>query len=112
MKNYRAHSEYLDKALGDPKEAANYLNAAIEEGDLDLLKTVLIQIVRAHGMAQTARKVSMTRPGLYKSLSPKGNPTLNVFTKILSTAGLQMSFKPLPLHAREKSATYSAHSHR
>ncbi len=111
MKNYRTHSEYLDKALSDPKEAALYLNAAAEEGDVDLLKTVLMQLIRAHGMAQTARKVSMTRPGLYKSLSPKGNPGLNVFFKLVHSAGLQMSFKPLPLHAREASATYTARPH-
>ena len=98
MKKYRTHDDYLNKALKDPKEAALYMNAAVEEGDPALILTVLAQVVRAHGVSKMARKVSLSRAGVYKTLSKKGNPELKTFMGILSASGLQMSFKPVNIH--------------
>jgi probable addiction module antidote protein len=93
-RKYRTHDEYLDEALKDPKEAALYLNAAVDEDDPALLLTALAQVVRAHGVAGTARKASLTRAGLYKTVSKRGNPELNTFLGILKAAGLRMYIKP------------------
>ncbi len=40
MRKLRKFEEYLDGALADPVEAANYLNAAYEEGE-DVFLTAL-----------------------------------------------------------------------
>ena len=98
MKNYRTHDDYLNKALKDPKEAALYMNAAVEENDPALILTVLAQVVRAHGVSKMAKEVSLSRAGVYKTLSKKGNPELKTFMGILSASGLQMSFKPAHTH--------------
>ncbi|OGS09057.1 MAG: putative addiction module antidote protein [Elusimicrobia bacterium RIFOXYA12_FULL_51_18] len=98
MKTYRHHDDYLNKALKDPKEAAIYMNAAVEENDPALILAVLAQIVRAHGISRTAKKVSLSRAGVYKTLSKKGNPELRTFMGILNASGLQMSFKPTHTH--------------
>ncbi|HBB67381.1 MAG: putative addiction module antidote protein [Elusimicrobia bacterium GWA2_56_46] len=94
MKNYRTHDDYLNKALKDPKEAALYMNAAVEENDPALMLAVLAQVVRAHGISKMAKKISLSRAGVYKTLSKKGNPELKTFMGILSASGLEMSFKP------------------
>jgi probable addiction module antidote protein len=94
MRTYRTDDEYLDEVLKDPKEAALYLNAAWEENDPQLLLVALAQVARAHGAAKTAKKASMSRAGLYKSLSKKGNPEFKTFMRLLSASGLRMSFKP------------------
>ncbi|HBA61082.1 MAG TPA: putative addiction module antidote protein [Elusimicrobia bacterium] len=100
MRKYRTHGEYLDKALKDPKEAALYLNAAVEENDPALLLVVLAQLVKARGVSKTAKEVSLSRAGLYKTLSKRGNPELKTFMGILKATGLEMSFKPAQIHHR------------
>lgn len=96
MRKFRTHDEYLEKSLRDPKEAALYLGAAAAEDDPALLLVALAQVVRAHGISGTARKVSLSRAGLYKTISSRGNPELKTFMGILKASGLQMSFRPAP----------------
>ena len=101
MRKYRSYDDYLDEVLQDPKEAALYLNAAAEENDPALMLVALAQVVRAHGISQMARKVSLSRAGVYKTLSKTGNPELKTFLSLLNASGLKMSFKPShPHHAR------------
>ena len=94
MRKYRAHEEYLLESLKDTKEAALYLNAVSDEKDPALLLVALRQIAQAHGMTRMANKASMTRMGLYKTLSKKGNPEFKTFLRLLDASGIQMSFKP------------------
>ena len=94
MRVYRTDDDYLNEVLKDPKEAALYLNAAMEENDSALLLVALAQVARAHGAARTAKRASMSRAGLYKSLSKNGNPEFKTFMSLLNASGLRMSFKP------------------
>ncbi|MFA7327945.1 MAG: addiction module antidote protein [Candidatus Ratteibacteria bacterium] len=95
MRTYRNHDDYLDEALKDPKEAARYLNAAAEENDQTLILAALAQVAKAQGLSKTAKRASLSRMGLYKTLSKKGNPEFKTFMGVLSAAGLQMSFRPI-----------------
>ena len=97
MKKYRTHEDYLTKALKNPKEAALYMNAAVEEDNLILILAVLAQLIKARGVTKTAKKTSLSRTGVYKTLSKKGNPNLKTFISLLHASGLQMSFKPTHL---------------
>lgn len=94
MKKYRTHDEYLKESLKDPKEAALYLNAAAEEGDPALLLVALGQVARAHGVSRMAKRIALSRLGLYKTLSKKGNPEFRTLLSILKAAGVQLLFKP------------------
>src|SRR5262245_30153324 len=94
MKKYRTHDDYLEESLKNPKEAALYLNAVAQEGDPALLLVALGQVAKAHGISQMAKQVSLTRMGLYKTLSRKGNPGFRTLINILDAAGIQLVFKP------------------
>jgi probable addiction module antidote protein len=96
MRKYRSHDDYLAKSLKDPKEAALYLNAAAEEGDPTLVLVALAQVARAHGVTRMAKRVSLSRMGIYKTLSKRGNPEFKTFFGILKASGIQLAFKPLP----------------
>ena len=91
---YRTHEEYLIESLRDPKEAALYLNACVEENDPELILDALAIIAKAHGVGKVAKKASLSRMGLYKVLSKKGNPQLKTFLGLLDASGLRMSFSP------------------
>jgi len=95
MRKYRTHDEYLTESLKDPNEAALYLNTAAEENDPALLLVALAQVAKAHGVTHMAKRVSLSRMGLYKTLSKKGNPEFKTFFSILKASGLQLAFKPM-----------------
>ena len=97
MKNYRTHEDYLNKTLKNPEEAALYMTAAAEENDPILMLAVLAQLIKALGVTKTAKKTSLSRTGVYKTLSKKGNPNLKTFITLLRASGLKMSFKPTHL---------------
>ena len=69
-----------------------YLEACFEEdpGDGSLIRAALGDIARAHGMAQLARDTGLTREGLYKALSPEGNPEFSTVVKVINALGLKL----------------------
>ena len=44
-------------------------------------------IARARGMTKTAKEAGITREGLYKALSPDGNPAFSTVWNILHSIG-------------------------
>jgi len=42
-------------------------------------------------MSQLARDTGITREGLYKALSPEGNPTFSTVAKIAKALGFQLT---------------------
>ncbi len=69
---------------------ANYLEAAIEDGDSALISAALGDIARAKGMSQVARKAGLGRESLYKALSPNGNPEFATILKVVKALGLRL----------------------
>lgn len=69
-----------------------YLAACAEEdpGDGSLLRAALNDVARAGNMAGLARKAGMSREGVYKALSPTGNPSFNTVIRITRALGLQL----------------------
>jgi len=76
--------------LTDDKAIAAYLSAALEENDPELLKTALCNVARAKGMTQLAKETGITRDGLYKALSPSGNPSFSTIQKVVSAFNLRL----------------------
>ena len=72
-----------------------YLDAVLEEGGDDPAYIIhaLGVIARAKNMSQLARDTGLSREGLYKALSEKGNPTFATVTKIAKALGLQIKFQ-------------------
>lgn len=70
-----------------------YLEACIDEAGDDpaFIVHALGVIARARNMSQLARDTGLTREGLYKALSPGGNPTFATVAKVAKALGLQIT---------------------
>ena len=79
-------AEYLESE----EDMAAYLNAALEEGDATILAAALGDIARAKGMTQLSRDTGITRDGLYKALSPSGNPSFETVLRVVRALGLKI----------------------
>lgn len=71
-------------------DIAAYLNAAFEDGDTSVIAAALGDVARAKGMTQLAKETGITRDGLYKALSPTGNPSLDTVQKVVKAFGLKI----------------------
>ena len=90
FKPYRA-ADYLQS----PEEAAEYLNAAIENGQPAVMLKALRNVAdSAGGMSHLSRETGLTRESLYKALSGNGNPRLSSLDAILRVMGLQLNIQP------------------
>ena len=78
--------------LKSEEEMKLYLGACFEEdpGDGSLIRAALGDIARARGMAQLARETGLSREGLYKALSPEGNPEFSTVVKVINGLGLKL----------------------
>ena len=95
MAKTKDYQESLIEALRDPYEAAEYLNAAIEEDDRELFLLALRNVAEARlgGMSQLATRTGLNRESLYRMLSGKGNPALGSLEKLLHSLGLSLAIK-------------------
>ena len=95
VKKTTTYQEDLIEALKDPREAAAYLNAAMEEGDRELFLLALRNVAEAHGgMAAVSEKAKLNRESMYRMLSKKGNPEIKSILTLLHSMGLKMSIEP------------------
>lgn len=101
----------LLKFLARREEAAAYLNAALEDDDMQYLLKALRNVVAANGgMSRLAKAAKMSRTSLYKTLSPSGNPEVTTLEAILAVYGIRLGFfavEPPPGH--NKHATGRGH---
>jgi probable addiction module antidote protein len=81
--------------LETPEDIQAYLDAAAEDGDPAALAAALGAVARARNMAQLARETGMTREGLYKALSPGGNPAFATVAKVARVLGYELAFRPV-----------------
>ena len=95
MANSIDYHDYLIGSLKDPSEAAGYLNAALDDGDIDGFLEALRHVVEAHGgMAKLSENTSKGRNSLYKTISSNGNPYLRNTNEILHALGFHLSVTP------------------
>jgi len=93
------HEREVAELAADRELAIAYLKAAMEALDdpddraagLLALRTV----AEAYGgLGAVAAAAGISRETLYRTLSPKGNPTLKTLLAILKTVGLRLSVEP------------------
>ncbi len=97
MRNFR---EYVKEKLKEPEEAVSYLNTALEEyekdGDTEAFLLALRTVAEVRGgITELAKKTNLNRQHLYKTLSNKGNPSLNTLEVVLHGLGFRLSIVPL-----------------
>jgi probable addiction module antidote protein len=81
--------------LESDEVAAEYLSAAIEDENPDVLLSALADVAKARGMAQVARDAGLGRESLYKALSPGSHPRLETITAVLRAIGLRLVAAPI-----------------
>ena len=84
-------AEYLDTE----ELQKGYLDYNAKEGTPEDLLRAINAVARARGMAETAREAGITREGLYKALSPNGNPTFSTVWNILHAIGYTLTPTPI-----------------
>lgn len=110
-KNTKSTGVSLDQIrlerLKDPKRADYATKLALQEFEKDndvaaLLDTLRLVAQAQGGLAELARKTSVSRKALHEALSSEGNPRLRTFQSVLDGLGIRMSFKPMnrPIPAR------------
>ena len=80
-------ADYIDS----PEAVAAFLDAALEDGDAQIIAATLGDIARSRGMAMIAERTGLAREALYKSLSADGNPRLTTLLGVLKAMGLRLS---------------------
>jgi probable addiction module antidote protein len=81
--------------LVDIEHAAAYLEAALAEAgdDPTFIAQALGTIARSGNVSELARRVGMSREGLYKALSAEGNPSFATIMKVAKALGLRLHFE-------------------
>ncbi|WP_156550117.1 addiction module antidote protein [Gallibacterium salpingitidis] len=89
----KLHDFDMSEHLRTEEEIQLYLNEILKEGNVDLLLSALGDIAKARNMSQIAREVGVTREGLYKALSGRGNPTFATVFKVMQALNLNLEVK-------------------
>lgn len=90
--NDQDHEEVLYGLIQEPREAAYYLNAALEDSD-EMFLEALGDVASAHKMSTVARRAGIARPAMYRMLAKEGNPTFASLMSILRVLGLRFAIE-------------------
>ncbi len=77
--------------LRDEEDVASYLEVAAEAGDAEHFARALGNVARARNLSDLARNTGISRQGLQKALSDRGNPSLATTMSVLNSLGLRMA---------------------
>ena len=87
----KSYRESLLEDLQDPKEAAAYLTAALDERDSAVFLLALRDVADAHGLQTVVHKAQLNRENLYRMLSEQGNPQPGSLTALLDVLNLRLA---------------------
>jgi probable addiction module antidote protein len=87
------HDETIIRRLRqDPKFAAAYLKAALEDDEEPrVLLLALRHVAQAQGIAKVAKAAGIERESLYRALSARGNPRLSTLVAVTKAIGLKLT---------------------
>lgn len=95
-----SYHEYLIASLRNKKEAALYLQAALDEYQTDNNQQALLLALRnvaeaQGGVGELSKRTHLNRVSLYRTLSNKGNPKLQTLGLLLKGLGFHLAIKPI-----------------
>jgi len=70
---------------------AEYLTAALEDGDPDVFLAAVGHVAKAKGMAAIARDAELGRESLYKAFAPGAKPRYDTVLKVLQSLGVKLT---------------------
>ncbi|MDE1181967.1 addiction module antidote protein [Paraburkholderia sp.] len=83
-------SEFLDNEV----VIAEYISAALEEDDPNVLIAAIADVAKARGMSKMADDAGLGRESLYKSLKPGAQPRYDTVIKLLHGLGVKLVAVP------------------
>jgi probable addiction module antidote protein len=83
-------ADYLD----DEETIAEYLTAAAEDKNPDVLLSALAEVAKARGMSQVAAAAGLGRESLYKALKPGSEPRFSTVNAVLRALNVKFSITP------------------
>lgn len=100
VKNTASYHDNLIDSLKNRRRAEVYLKVALEEYEFDKDPVAFLLALRnvaeaQGGLSKLAEKTRLNRQNLYKTLSSKGNPTLDTLYTILNALGFRLSIMPV-----------------
>lgn len=95
MKNVKKATEWniLDH-LKTEEDIANYLEAALEENDIEFFLIALGDVAKARSINKIAKEIGVGRESLYKSFSGARRPNVETVFKAIDALGLKVNFTP------------------
>jgi probable addiction module antidote protein len=90
------HKREVEELRADRSLAVEYLRAAMESLDDPDDRAAGLLALRAiaeayGGLGAVASEAGISREALYRTLSPKGNPTLRTLLAVLKAVGMKLS---------------------
>lgn len=86
-------ADYLDS----DQVIAEYLSAAAEDENPDVLLAAIGDVAKAHGMAQIAKDSGLGRESLYKTLRAGSHPRFETVKSVLHALGVKITIVSDPL---------------
>lgn len=83
-------ADYLDYE----EVIAEYLSAAAEDENPDVLLSALASVAKARGMSQVAAAAGLGRESLYKALSPGSHPRFETVAAVLRALNVKLAVIP------------------
>ncbi len=97
------YRDSLLKALGNPADAAHYLNASLEDEDPRVFLLALRDVAEAHGgIGALAESSRLNRENLYRTLSASGNPSQKSLAAVLNSLSLRLAVQSITPAGRRK----------
>lgn len=85
-------TEFDASAFLDNEEViAEYLAAALEDGNPDVFLAAIGDVAKARGMSAIAEQTGLGRESLYKALAPGAKPRYDTILKVLSSLGVKLT---------------------
>ncbi|NEP13026.1 MAG: transcriptional regulator [Symploca sp. SIO2C1] len=92
MPNHKSYQSYLIESLKDPAEAAAYLDAVLEDGDLEHILLALKNVTEARkSLIEASNEPNSDLKNYYQLLSQEEVPRLPVIARLLNELGLKLS---------------------
>ena len=80
-------SQFLD----NDEVIAEYLTAALEDGNPDVFLAAIGNVAKAKGMSAIARDAELGRESLYKAFAPGAKPRYDTVLKVLQSLGVKLN---------------------
>ena len=80
-------SAYLD----NDEVIAEYLSAALEDGNPDVFLAAIGNVAKSRGMSAIADSTGLGRESLYKAFAPGAKPRYDTVLKVLQSFGVKLT---------------------